>query len=238
MNPRKIVFLAAAATILFSTAAALQYQVDIPALRNASIIGTDYQNTTSGVHEFNTSVENIGSAGCRYRLEGTYSYEDISKKQYSSELGLWPGSTETAHLYFVPLNYTGQVNASVEATYCGYAEHVTDFSFTMQQAVNTSRNFTEKVRNVNRSAAEVSFQELESGRLVPAETPPFWKVSPAEVRNGTAVLQYDPALFRYGENITYLVARNGSIDGKTEVYLKEKPGLFEKAAKFLKNILP
>lgn len=223
--------------MLVGSTAALQIDIDVPALRNASVLGMDSANSTEGLHEFNATVENIGSTGCKYRLEAGYRHGNNSEKLYSQEKELWPGSSETARVYAMPTNYTGQVNASVTVHYCRTSQDVANFSFKVEENQVADKEFNNTVTRVNSSAAEVKFPGIKEALLVPETVPPYWRVPHSKIRNGSTTVEYNPTLFREGKEIRYKVVQKNELKGYTTVKLEEKEGWVSKVTSMFKDLL-
>jgi|AntRauMinimDraft_2_1070382.scaffolds.fasta_scaffold00551_3 hypothetical protein len=231
----KIIFLTAI-VFLISTASALQFGVEIGALTDSSEYGTEYRNNTA-VQQINTTILNAGSVGCEFRLKGEFEYANQTQIRYSSPYALFPGSEAMMQLYFIPENYTGQVDTTLYSEYCGQEKLIKEFNFSSPESVVSNNTMESITRSVGTTSSIIDI-ESENGRFVPKEAPAYWKVGSADIVNGTATIEYDAPIFREGENLTYTVldSRN-NIVGETEVYLKAENTLIDRLEENLYKIL-
>lgn len=221
---------------LTSTVAALQFDVSVDALTESSEYGFEYKNNTT-VQQINTTVLNGGSIGCQFRLKGEFQYANQTQTRYSSPYAMFPGAEEMMQLYFIPEKYTGEVETTLYAEYCGQEKQIKQFNFTSPEPVISSSTIESETLSVNSTGTQVDV-DLEDGRLVPKEAPPYWKTGSAEVVNGSATVDYDAPIFQEGKNLTYTVLdQRNNIVGETEVYLKAEETLLDKLESNLFKIL-
>lgn len=219
-------FAALVLVIFISPAAAIDFQVDIAGEAEASVYNV--QNTTQGdLHEFNLTMENPSSVGCEYFLRGEFERGNATERRYSNGYSVWPGSSTDMELKYVPVNYTGQVNADIDLIYCDTVRNVTDYSFNVSTSTFESTFETETLE-VDEESARARFS-IENATAVPVRAPPFWRVGSSEIVNRKARLDYRPSLFQHEESITYALMENGTIQGRAEVSLEApEPTLKEK----------
>lgn len=221
---------------LASTASALQFDVEVGALTDSSEYGIEYRNNTT-VQQVNTTVLNAGSIGCQFRLKGEFEYANQTQTRYSAPYALLPGAEALMQLYFIPENYTGQVETTLYNEYCGQEKQIKQFNFTSPESVIANSTIESKTLSVNRTGSRVNI-DLEDGRLVPKEAPPYWKTGSAEIINGTTTVEYDAPIFSEGENLTYTVLNSqNNIVGETSVHLKAKETIWDKLENNLLLIL-
>lgn len=219
-----------------STASALNFEMEIDALTDSSEYGIEYRNNTT-VQEINTTVLNGGSIGCQFRLKGEFEYANQTQTRYSNPYALFPGAEETMHLYFIPENYTGEVETTLYTEYCGQEKQIKQFNFTSPESVMANSTIESKTRSVNSNSSRINI-DSEDGRLVPKEAPAYWKTGSTEIINGTATVEYDAPIFREGENLTYTVIDNkNNVIGETEVYLRAEKTIWDRLENNLLMIL-
>ncbi|MFB6144100.1 MAG: hypothetical protein ABEJ98_02195 [Candidatus Nanohaloarchaea archaeon] len=211
-----------------STAAALTFEVGVPPRISGNEYALSYENNTSSIHRTELVVENDGSVGCLYRLEGTYRYGNSSVERYSPPLRLWPGETGKAVLKFVAVNYTGEITASINLSYCGREDQLKEFSFNYTEKVSPAARYDSVTVEANRSAAKIKLESFKEAVLVPVEAPPKWKPSSATLNQSKAVIEYSPPLFARDEKMTYAVVSGGQVVGSTQIGLHEQKTLLER----------
>ncbi len=221
---------------MISTVSALQFDVGIGALTDSSEYGIEYRDNTT-VQQVNTTVLNGGSIGCQFRLKGEFKYANQTQTRYSSPYAMFPGSEEMMQLYFIPENYTGQVETTLYTQYCDQTKQIKQFNFTSPESVIANNTIESTTRSVNTTSTRINI-EAESGRLVPKEAPAYWKTGSAEVVNGTATVEYDAPIFQEGKNLSYTVIdHRNNIVGETEVYLKAEETLLDRLQNNVYKIL-
>lgn len=232
---KHLVFLLISALFL-SMGSALQFDVNVDALTDSSEYGVEYRNNTT-VQQVNTTVLNAGSIGCTFRLKGEFEYANRTQTRYSSPYAMFPGAEEMMQLYFVPENYTGQVETTLYTEYCGQSKQIKQFNFTSPESVVSNNTVESTTRSVTNTESSIDI-EAENGRLVPKEAPAYWKTGSAEVVNGTATVEYDAPIFQEGKNLTYTVLdRQNNIVGETEVYLKSEETIWDRLQNNIYKIL-
>lgn len=233
---RKKIFLLISTLFLASTVSGLQFNVKVDALTESSEYGVEYRENTT-VQQVNTTVLNSGSIGCQFRLKGEFQYGNNTKTRYSGPHALFPGAVSMMQLYFVPENYTGQVQTTLYSEYCGQEKQIKEFNFTSPESVVPNNSIESTTLSVNRTGSQVKAGS-ESGRLVPQEAPPYWKTGSAELVNGTATIEYDAPIFSKGKNLTYTVLdKHGNVVGETEIHLKTKETMLDRLENNLFKIL-
>lgn len=219
MTYRKTLLLVSIA-FLIPASAALSFDVQIDALVNSTEYNTEFQKE-GAVQKVNTTVQNSGSIGCKYRLRGDFSYKNETFQRYSEPYTLFPGAEEVMEIHFIAENYTGQVDAKIYNEYCGKEKQILGFNYTMSERVLPNQTVESRVVSVDDEGSEIQV-DLEKGRLVPQETPPYWKAGSARVNNSQATITYDPPIFREGEELSYTVLDTESnVVGRTTVKLQE-----------------
>lgn len=222
-------FVLVSVTILFlSMVSGLTFDVNVDALTDSSEYGIEYRNNTT-VQQINTTVLNGGSIGCQFRLKGEFRYANETQTRYSSPHALFPGADELIQLYFIPENYTGTVQTTLYSDYCGQEKQLTQFNFTSPESVISNQTVESKVLTLNSSASSVEIDH-QNGRLVPKDTPAYWKAGSSDIVNGSTVIEYDAPIFTEGRNLTYTVLNaDNELVGETEIYLKSpEPTLLDK----------
>lgn len=232
---RKILFLV---TVIFliSGSAALEFDVNVDALTESSEYGIEYRNNTT-VQQVNTTVLNGGSIGCTFRLKGEFEYANQTQTRYSSPYSLFPGAEEQMQLYFIPENYTGNVQTTIYTQYCDQEKQIKEFNFTSPESVLANNTIESRTRSVTETESTVKI-DSEDGRLVPKEAPAYWKTGSAKLVNGTATVEYEAPIFQEGENLTYTVLdRENNIVGETQVYLKAEETIWDRLENNLYKII-
>ena len=194
----------------------LDFQIGINSEADVSTVNPQYDNSTQGVHNYNVSVENPASIGCSYHLIGRFEYKNRTEVVRSQSYGLWSGSTETARLQFVPLNYTGEVDADIDVGYCSHQKNVTSYRFNVTEETVAESRFESETLEADENSAEISIK-VENGRLVPIDTPGYWNVASAEIVNGTSSLSYDAPLYQPRDIEYAVIDEGGEIIGRTTV---------------------
>jgi hypothetical protein len=221
---------------LVSTTSALNFDVGVDALTESSEYGIEYRNNTT-VQQVNTTVLNGGSIGCQFRLKGEFEYANQTQTRYSSPHAMFPGAEEMLQLYFIPENYTGQIETTLYTEYCGQEKQIEEFNFSSPESVISNNTIESTTRSVTDTESNVKIGS-EDGRLVPKEAPPYWKTGSAEIVNGSATVEYDAPIFQEGENLTYTVLDSkNNVVGETEVYLKAEKTLWDRLENNLYKIL-
>lgn len=212
--------------VFVSTAAAFELSVVVDPLKNVSVKGLEYDNS-SQVQDVVLNLDNTGSVGCTYRVKAVSEYNNTFYEHYSKEYPIWPGSNSDVDMSFALANKSGQVNTSLFISYCDGEQFLESFNWT-SEPVGTINEVNSETLSASETSVKAEFSR-ENGSLVPVETPPYWKVSSAKIENSTAELTYNPSIFKE-TNLTYAVTNEeGSIIGKTEVSLKDpEPSLKQK----------
>lgn len=232
---RKTVILLAA-ILLASTGSALNFDVHVDALTESSEYKVQYRNNTS-IQEINTTILNSGSIGCQFRLKGEFKYRNQTQTRYSNPYSLFPGEEVMTHLYFIPENYTGNVETTLYTEYCGQEKQIKEFNFSSPESVIAETKIESKTVKVNKTGSRVNI-EAGNGRLVPKEAPAYWKTGSAEIVNGTATVEYDAPIFQQGKNLTYTVLNSqNQVIGETKIHLKARETIWDKIRNNLFKIL-
>jgi len=232
----KKISLLAITVFLASTASAINFDVEVGALTESGEYGIQYRNNTT-VQQVNTTVLNSGSIGCQFRLKGDFQYANQTQTRYSNPYAMFPGAEEMMQIYFIPENYTGQVETTLYTEYCGEEEQIKEFNFTSPESVIANESIESQTLKVNQTSSKVKI-DSENGRLVPKEAPAYWKTGSAKIANGTATVEYDAPVFTKGQNITYTVldSRNNLV-GETEVHLNVKETIWDRLENNILKIL-
>lgn len=226
---RDKIFLLLAVLAVTPTAVAINFQVNIDAVADAGVYESRYTKETSGIQNFNVSVENIASAGCTYYLRGRYKEGNRTVERYSHGYALWPGNSTLMELKHLPINYTGAVKADIDMIYCGVERNVSSFKFNMTERKIVDSKIESETVEVDGDRAKIMLPVSE-GELIPHEVPAYWKVGSTQVSDGIATIRYDPTIFRSDKEITYTVLdSDGDIIGDTTVKLDvPEPTLLER----------
>jgi hypothetical protein len=206
------------ALALLPGAAALDFNVKVSPVAEATVVQPRWDNVTETVHEFNVSVDNMASVGCTYRLRGEFSRGNSTEAVHSGAYPMFPGTTSFMELKYVPLNYTGEVDADVDVRYCDRTEDVAEYSFEVNSSSITDARVETETLRVTEDSAEASFS-VDGGELVPVGVPPYWKAGPSEVQNGSAEVEYEAPVFQ-NRSIEYAVVRDGELLGTATVELE------------------
>lgn len=233
-GPKDAVLLAASVIFLTAGATALDFQVEIAPTPEAGV----YQPNASTGEYFNASVsvQNPGSVGCEFRIRGDIQQGEQELTRYSSAYRMWPGDITRAEFLYLPINYTGQVDANLTLNYCDRSKHIDSYTFNYTERVIPNSTVESKTLDVNSSAALVDLG-VEDALLIPQQHPPLWKVGSQKVNGSRAVLEYEPTLFKGGEEIEYTVLKNGSITGKTTVVLEDQEKWYEELFRNISSML-
>jgi len=224
---RKILSLTSLVFLMVSTGTALSFSVNIDSVTDADAHFPKHDDNTTLVHETGVTLENTGSIGCVYRLKGKYRYGNKTQIRYSNPYPLRPSQTVDAELFFLPENYSGNVQVQLYSTYCDRENLIEEFNFTSLSQNIANNTLESRTRDVTEESAEVEV-ETEQGILVPQETPPYWKASSAKIRNGSATIHYDPPIYDDSRNLTYTVVNKEGILGTTKIRLKEQTTYMER----------
>lgn len=225
MARNKAAVLLISLVFLAGLGAALDFSVEVRPTPEVSIYKVEGFNST----DFNSSMslENSGSVGCSFRIRGEFDQGGQQVVRYSRPYRLWPGAVEDARLFYIPINYTGEVNADLTLDYCDQQDELGNFSFNSTERIVPNKTFESKTLELNTTNAVVSMPELDEAVLVPQNYPAYWKVGSAKLENGKATINYEAPIFKQGENLTYTVLKNGSIEGKTKITLLDQENAFE-----------
>jgi hypothetical protein len=224
MAGSKDAVLIAAFAVFLGQAAALDFDVNVEPTPEAGIF---QPNSTHGNY-FNASasIENPGSVGCEFRVKGDIQQGGQDLTRYSAPYSMWPGDIDRAEFLYLPINYTGKVEANLSLQYCDREKNIDSYSFNMSERVIPNSTIKSKTLEVNKTNALVSLG-VEEAVLIPQQYPAYWKVGSVRVNNSRALIEYDPTLFKKGEEIEYTVIRNGTVEGKTKVVLEDQEAWHE-----------
>lgn len=217
-----LIFTGAAAGLNFDVSVAQEFRYDAKNLQ--------YDSKVEGLQNLNVSIMNAGSVSCNFRLKTVYNSTSLeqAEQQYSEPHDLLPSQYGMMRTFYIP-EQAGNYTADMHLRGCGQWEELRRVNFTVQ---NTSQT-DEKIDFTRKSADEgyVNIEtEEETALAVPEEAPPYWQVSPAEIRNGTARLEYTPEVFNPDKNITYNVVNRstGQVLGSMEVPVEPKETLLQR----------
>ena len=211
--------------LLTGLTAGLSLTVDLTEVTDHRLRDIQYSEEISTVQNINTSIENIGSIGCTYRLKAEFQEGNETIERFSSPEPLWQGANTRAEILYIPMNYTGMIDTNLSITYCGQEKPVENFSFNVTEKTLPQQEMDSRTVEASERSAKV---ELEEGELlVPEEEPSYWKTSTSEIINGTATVEYDAPIFDSSETITYSVVEDNEVIGRTEVQLEAEPTLME-----------
>lgn len=224
MAGSKDAVLLASLIVLVGSGAALDFQVNVAPTPEAKT----YAPNSSFADYFNATVniENPGSVGCSFRIKGDIRQGEQRITRYSSSYNMWPGDLQLAEFIYLPLNYSGTVNADLSLVYCDMEKELEDFSFDINRTVVPNSTIDSKTLEVNRTNA-VAAIDVKRALLIPQQYPAYWKVGSVRAEDGRAVIEYEPTLFRKGESIVYTVVTNGTIEGTTEIVLEDQQTWYE-----------
>lgn len=227
MARTKALVLLTAIVLLLGQASALSLEVSIDSLIDADVKNVQYQSNISQVQEANASLMNTGSIGCQYQMKLEYSYNNDTYSSFSESEALWPGSSALAEIKAPVFNYTGPVNSTFYVQFCDQEQKVGNFTFKMTE--NITLNGTVESRTVEASETSAKIEtDVDNATLVPVNTPPYWKVPAAEIRNGTTTVRYDAPIFDERQNLTYMVKSGDRILGTTKIRLQAQPTPLER----------
>lgn len=215
---------------LVSGAAGINFDVKISDITSYNAVDFNYTENPERLQTTNITIENTGSIGCRYRLRAEFNQSGKVVERWSQGYALWPGEAKLLSLSYLPINYTGPVDAELELHYCGRTADLENFSFNYTEKVTTNRTVGNRVLEVNSSSASVKL-DVENGVLLPEESPAGWKTPSAQIKEGKAVVEYEPTLFHPEREITYSVYSGGEVVGTTTVKLDYQPTLLERLQK-------
>lgn len=232
----KLVVLAALTGFMVYSGTALSFDVEVGVLTDAETHFLQYEENVSTVQNLSLVAQNTGSIGCEYRLKGEFSYRNTTQVRYSQPYPLWPSESTNVDLYFVPENFTGEVEASLYSTYCEQQKFVDNFTFESFRKNTVNSTIESKTVELSDESATVELPVRE-GRLVPKDTPPYWKTSSSKIVNGSSTLHYDPPIYNSDEKLVYSVVRNGELVGTTRIKLEETVSYWEKLEKRAPKIL-
>jgi hypothetical protein len=219
--------------LLSFSGSALDFNVEVQPKPEAGIFQPS-SNSNGSYFNSSVTIDNSGSVGCEFRVKGDISQGGQKVQRYSSVYRVWPGDVTDAEFFYIPINYTGQVDVNLSMQYCDREEHVGSYSFESKEKIVPNKTIKSKTLEVGERDALVSIEQ-ETGMLIPQNYPPYWKVGTVEIENSTANVEYDPTLFREGEEIVYTVIENRTVKGKTTVVLEDEETQFEEFMRKLSN---
>lgn len=227
--------------VLTVSAAALSFNVQVKEQTQFNEYQVKYSNTSSLYQRVDLVSENPGSLGCNYRMKTRIHYGDKTVTRFSKAYPMWPGDTADATIKFLPYNYNGTVNVSLSSFFCDRQQHITNFTYQHTEVVNTTEKIESRTTHVEDDRAKIYTPETGKALLIPIETPAYWKTGSTEVRGKYASIEYEPPLFKEGEEIKYLAVRNGTVLGKTTVVLEDEETRIQeyrrKLGDFFSNII-
>ena len=211
--------------VFLPLASGLTFQVDVEEITDYTVKDLEYSDSIGVNQNINATVENTGSIGCSYRFKAQFQQGNDSFTRYSSAEPLWQGAYSRLQINYIPMNYTGLVDTNLSVEYCGQEKQVDSFDFNVTENTLPGAEIDSRTVRVSNSSAEV---EIGSGdKLVPEETPSYWKASSAEIVNNSARIEYEAPIFS-SEALKYTVLEDGEIAGSVNVKLEEQPTRWEK----------
>ncbi|MFB6204362.1 MAG: hypothetical protein ABEJ75_01820 [Candidatus Nanohaloarchaea archaeon] len=235
-GPKSIGTLLLIAGLLIAPAGATRFKVQISELTSFNQVAFDAEDDADPLNTFNTSVANTGSVGCVFRLKGVYSHSGETVERWSQGYALWPGETALMEINYLPYNYTGEVNATIELSYCGQTATLQNYSFTSREGVVANHTVETTTLESNSSAARVKLG-VENGTMVPYSTPAGWKVHAVDIKDGRATVQYEPYLFHSQREILYAVMKDGRVVGTATVNVAAQTTILERVQAHALEIL-
>jgi hypothetical protein len=212
--------------LFLSGAAAMEFGVNVDTKVDQANFNLEQFNN-SDTTEFKLTVENVGSVGCQYRLAGNF-YSDRVKMFYSGDRPMFPGTAQDISLTYTRENYTGNVTGELYLEYCNRREHLENRTFTVDNDP-VENEISSEVLEVNRTGASVEINRT-NGTLIPVEQPPLWRIGSTEIEDGEASVEYNPPIYREGENLSFIVNDEGENIGYTQVKLEKEETLMDRLA--------
>jgi hypothetical protein len=229
MAGNKILVLTVLGLFLASGSTALELDIDVAPLTDHRATDIEYRENFSNFQEINASIENVGSIGCQYRLRAQIDRKNTTFTRYSKKKALWPGDSARLELHDYPINYTGVTGAQLQVQYCGQTKNISQFNYTNTENVTTDKTLESRTRELNSERVSIK-TGVEEGLMIPQEIPPYWKTGSATVENSTAEIEYEPTIFKEGEEFRYLVLNQSTHEpeGVTTVKLETPQTLWDK----------
>ena len=210
------------------SASAFSFDISVEEDFNYDIQSLEYSQNVTDLQSVNTSIMNTGSVPCRFRLKTVFntSEEQLARK-YSDLNVLQPGQYGFLNTYYFPEN-KGNSSATVYVKGCNGWEKIGNESFNVQEVSEPDDTIKFSKKYAEKGLIKVDMEE--NLQLVPTGKPPYWKVSPAEVINGTAKLRYQPESYSPEKNITYVLFNksSGELSGSMSVSVETKKPLLQK----------
>lgn len=207
------------AIAMVSGVSATNVNAEVDAMAEMDGYDVSAQSHPTGMREINLTVENSGSVGCNYRIMANLRYGNTSRRRYSDPEPVLAGGIAKPDLFFVALNYTGNVSGSVYSSFCGQREHLRNLSFAVDSGQTRVPAVNSTTVSVDDDYVNVSVN-MEEGYLVPRKTPPYWKAGSARVEDGEASISYDPPLFDTSESLEYVLVNGSGAVATTKVDLE------------------
>lgn len=221
----KVSVLLISAFLLFTFSTALDFNVKVAPTPEANIYQPSL-NSNGSYFNASMSVENEGSLGCEFRIKGDIQQGGQSINRYSTVYEVWPGDLVDSEFIYIPLNYTGQVEANLSLQYCEQQKHIESYTFNSTEKILPNNSVESKTLEVDSREALIHVNQ-EEGVLVPQQHPPRWKVGSAKISDHQASIEYDPTLFREGKEIVYTVVENSKVKAETTVVLEDEETWYE-----------
>lgn len=217
--------------LVFTTGltSAFDIKISVDPVTEANLYNPSYANSTEGIQNFNVTLENHASVGCKYYLRGRFQHGNQTETRYSNPYASWPGESKVLELKYLPMNYRGNIRSDIDITYCGSEKNVSSFEYNHTKKHVSKNMVTSETTKSNITSTSIEIP-VSKGTLMPKKVPPYWKAGSAKIENNTAKVNYDAEIFRKKENITYTVIdSSGEVLGETKVSLKEpEPTLKER----------
>lgn len=222
--------------LLFATPLAASINFDASVSPNATFSAQKFQydSQIDTLETANVSIINTGSIGCTVQLRAAY---NNSEEAFSRSVALWPGEST-----FLEVNKLfreeGLYQGVLQLDYCGQRKQVERFNFTAEGFEGNLSEMNSTTLEAGNQKAEVSLP-VEEGLLVPESKPHYWKVSSAEIVNGSASVDLSAPIFDSEESISFAVYNesSGSIQALTDVKMESEvqKGYWEKRISALKD---
>lgn len=179
----------------------------------------EVQNNVSPVQTSNLTVTNTGSIGCEFQLRSVF---NNSQETYSRSVALWPGESaflETNQLF----RENGSYRGALYLEYCGDQSELKEFNFTAEGLEGNFSEVNSTTIAAGNSGLNVSLP-VKQGLLVPEEKPHYWKVSSAEIVNGSADIDLQAPIFDRDESVRFAIYNQSSeqVEGFTTVQMKSE----------------
>lgn len=217
MAGHKVPLLLALAIVFAGASTALVFDISVDEEVRHDFKDFTYQEEVENLQNINVSVMNTGSIGCQFQLRASFNSSRNPVTRYSQPHSLWPGQTARLSVYYSP-DEVGERKANISLETCRGWQEKRAVNFTVENTSNNNKSIEYKKLDATESQIKVS-TGVEDAMAVPEESPSFWEVPHAQVKDGKANLSYEPEIYSAEENITYkMVNRStGEALGSLEV---------------------